>query len=246
MVGLGRTVKQVRAGPITCDPWGCRSEREDELIRRLRAYPPVPFYPPGYRQRGWRAETVSVLALWQLAEAQRGLKQKKMLNPVAEKYMLANALVEGRFDRGNGRLDPTDFGVNMSDDKVYERLGRVTGDPALGSSWSARSSLESARTFAETSQEARLPGLIYALTFEHKTGGYADAVYKGGASESQRVSLWNGRGKTYLKGQDGKRTKFADADNHARKVEGMRAVLNHEYNRELVTCWEKLLEGRLP
>ena len=107
--------------------------------------------------------------------------------------------------------------------------------------------MENARAFPETSGEARLPGLLYALTFDYKTGGYADSVYKGGASESQRVSLWNGRGQSFYKDPtSGKKRLLADADNHARKVEGMRSVLNHDYNRELMTCWEKLLEGQLP
>jgi hypothetical protein len=52
----------------------------------------IPYYPPEYIVRGWKPEKISLRELRSLVRASRLVH----MNPIPEKYFLANALVERR------------------------------------------------------------------------------------------------------------------------------------------------------
>lgn len=185
----------------------------------------VPYYPPNYIARNWAPARIFKLELWRLALghayllrkndelAKRG--QPRLLNEVADRYFLANALVEDR----------TDFGVNRAE---VDKKKDVPKECILPSAGQGGLSYDDWASADFDSVKYNMPfGCTYGMTLDYKTGAYATAV--GRYDVMSRIATWNGSG--------------PGSRNHARKVMAMHDALARPENAALVAQY-RALAGR--
>jgi hypothetical protein len=178
----------------------------------------IPCYPPGYKAKNWAPMYLERHELRALALGHAFLRGKKALNRTADTYFLANALVE---------TPMRNFGIRSMDDYAH--------DPRHKDIWPSCNP----NAYHSGEDLPRYIGCSYGMTFDYKTGTYADGVYrrKYGRSptDRERIALWNGVGRSYVNGK-----LYGDASNHSRKVMEMQEVLREPENQLVLRSYREL------
>lgn len=209
------------------------------------------YYPSEkYVAKGWAPEKVPLQSLAALAKAQTMAQKAGLLSPDLAGKLLANSLVEGRFD---------DFGFNFHDyppsperDAMFKSMGMQFGSPQLPTppeglatddelrAWDmdylakkGRQPFRVARVAqgAAGSQESNEPPGYFPLDRSPEAMARMAAI---GLAERAKlygqdkaIERWNGQG--------------PGARNHVKKVDEMLKMLSHPKNARLLSTYKGLL-----
>jgi hypothetical protein len=149
-------------------------------------------------------------------------------SPIVQKYFIPNTLVENRFTStvqpmdqgkpyGEPYVNPSNYGLSMY---AYEELKRQ-GNPM------DYNKVDDPNYMASRAAEF----------FDFKTGKDAERIYGKDATDAQRISLWNGRGK---KMNPYTLRVEADAENHSRKVMGFEQAMSATQNEPFAQAIEQI------
>lgn len=186
-----------------------------------------------YIERNWQPEQIGQHSLKALAEAEKLARSQGVLSPALADKFMPNALVEGwanSFGVVNGTYG---YPANPRRDEVIRKMGLTmanSDDPALIKKWSnvERDTKAGYRLKhdASPSQYARLAAAILA----EKARLYG---------EDKAIERWNGKGSAVE--EDYGALYYADAENHARKVNQMAEMLNSPANAKIRNYYRQLV-----
>jgi hypothetical protein len=161
-----------------------------------------------------------------LAQANAEATKNKLMSPALLNKMLPTLLIEGASGtRGWGYPDTkpyrdilTKAGLPPTVEEIHKLIAANTDDE------SARENLSGKFKFSNYDNDLITAKMMHAV-MAAKALNYGDDL---------AIERWNGVGTA--KGG------WADAKNHARKVEELTALMNHPKNKELMSTWNSLLE----
>lgn len=208
----------------------------------------VPFYPSQkYIQKGWKPEQVSLETLAALAKAQRAALQGGVLSPYLAQRLLPNALIEGRHD--DMGLNNYGYPVTPQRDDRFRRLGLSVGRnpdlPPESANWGDQEleewDMKHPSKFNIVPNVAR-DGYVIGSESPDVAAKVAAAMLAEKAAiygEDKAIERWNGSGRKVLPKSG---MVFADAPNHAAKVEALVGLLSAPQNAQLMKAYKGLLE----